>query len=113
MTAADPDPPTRLTGKKGDMTFAMWVEIEGKPLPIYGVTEGDDGIPEAWVCSEIDKVSCHTLDRSKLFFVLADPFMFSRSVTQCIATIEDVSSDQSVLFSPYTNPGFDADVVWL
>jgi hypothetical protein len=56
---ANPNPvlPTHLTSKKGDYTFEMWVEVEGRPLEIYGVSEGDDGILEAWIASEIDKVS--------------------------------------------------------
>lgn len=49
--------PHRLTGKKGDYTFDMWVEIEGRPLKVYGVSEGEDGILEAWIVSEIGKVS--------------------------------------------------------
>jgi hypothetical protein len=48
---------TRVTGKKGDYTFEMWVEIEGRPLDVYGVSEGQDGVLEAWVVSEIGKVS--------------------------------------------------------
>jgi hypothetical protein len=55
-----PDPgvrPLRLTGKKGDYTFEMWVEIESRPLEVYGVSEGEDGILEAWIVSEIGKVS--------------------------------------------------------
>jgi hypothetical protein len=48
---------TRLTGKKGDYTFEMWVEVEGKPLEVYGVSEGEDGILEGWIVSEVGKVS--------------------------------------------------------
>jgi hypothetical protein len=48
---------TRLTGKKGDYTFEMWVEIEGRPVAVYGVTEAEDGTPEGWFVSEIGKVS--------------------------------------------------------
>jgi hypothetical protein len=59
MAGPNPDHPTRLTGKKGDHTFAMWVEVEGRPLEIYGITEGEDRILEAWVASEIDKVSLY------------------------------------------------------
>jgi hypothetical protein len=57
MADPNPDQPTRLTGKKGDHTFEMWVEVEGTPLEVYGISEGDDGILEAWIASEIDKVS--------------------------------------------------------
>jgi hypothetical protein len=53
--------PTRLTGKKGGgkgaITFEMWVEVEGKPLEVYGITEGEDGILEGWIVSEVGKVS--------------------------------------------------------
>lgn len=36
MATPDPDQPTRLTGKKGDMKFEMWVEVEGEPIEVYG-----------------------------------------------------------------------------
>jgi hypothetical protein len=57
MADPNPDQPTRLTGKKGDFSFEMWVEVEGRPLEVYGIAEGHDGILEAWIASEIDKVS--------------------------------------------------------
>lgn len=57
MASPDPDQPTRLTGGKGDYKVEMWVEIEGRPLDVYGVSEGEDGVPEAWIVSEIHKVS--------------------------------------------------------
>jgi hypothetical protein len=58
MVKLDPGvQPLRLTGKKGNYTFEMWVEIEGRPLEVYGVSEGEDGILEAWIVSEIGKVS--------------------------------------------------------
>jgi hypothetical protein len=62
--------PTRLTGGKGDHKVEMWVEIEGRPLEIYGISEGDDGILEGWIVSEIDKVGFRPLDRSKLSFLM-------------------------------------------
>jgi hypothetical protein len=53
--------PTRLTGRKGGgkggITFEMWVEVEGKPLEVYGITEGEEGILEGWIISEVGKVS--------------------------------------------------------
>jgi hypothetical protein len=57
MASPDPDQPTRLTCKTDDYEFEMWVEIEGRPLDVYGVSEGQDGVLEAWVVSEIGKVS--------------------------------------------------------
>jgi hypothetical protein len=45
--------PKRLTGRKGDYKFEMWVEIEGKPLEIYAVTQGVDGTPEASSCANM------------------------------------------------------------
>jgi hypothetical protein len=58
MAIPGPVLPTRLIGKKGDYTFEMWIEVEGRPLEVYGISEGEDGILEAWITSEIDKVSC-------------------------------------------------------
>jgi hypothetical protein len=49
--------PKRLTGKKGEYNSEMWVEIDGRPLEVYAVTEGEGGVPEAWIASEIGKVS--------------------------------------------------------
>jgi hypothetical protein len=49
--------PTSLKGKKDSFEFEIWVEIDGKPLEAYGVTEGEDGVPEAWIASEAGKVS--------------------------------------------------------
>jgi hypothetical protein len=57
MESSMPPEPKRLTGKEGDFDFEMWVEVDGKPLEIYAVTKGDGGVPEAWIASEIGKVS--------------------------------------------------------
>jgi hypothetical protein len=57
MEADIPAEPKRLIGKKEDFDFEMWVEVDGKPLEIYAVTEGEGGVPEAWIASEIGKVS--------------------------------------------------------
>lgn len=48
--------PTPLTGTKRNFTFEIWVEIEGRPLEIYGETRGEDGVLEAWIPSEEGKV---------------------------------------------------------
>jgi hypothetical protein len=48
---------TRLTGRKDDYGFEMWVEIEGTPVEVYDVKELDDGTHEGWFISEIDEVS--------------------------------------------------------
>lgn len=48
---------TGLKGKKEEFDFEVWVEIDGKPLEVYGVNQGDDGVPaEAWIASEGGKV---------------------------------------------------------
>lgn len=39
--------PTRLSCKKGDFESEMWVQIDGKPVEVYGATVGADGTPEA------------------------------------------------------------------
>jgi hypothetical protein len=57
MATTAKEQPTRLIGKKGDLTFELWVEIDGKPLQIYGENEGEDSITEAWIPSEEGKVS--------------------------------------------------------
>lgn len=59
MNAANPDlqeRATRLTGKKGNITFEMWVEIDGKALEVYDEAEIDGGGSEAWIASEEGKV---------------------------------------------------------
>jgi hypothetical protein len=81
MAKLDPVLPTRLTGKKGDYTFEMWVEIEGRPLEIYGLTTGDDGVLEAWIASEIGKVSSSTGPIGLSCFLLPD---LPSSVTRCM-----------------------------
>jgi hypothetical protein len=48
---------TRLTGRKDDYGFEMWVEIEGTPVEVYDVKELEDGTHEGWFISEIDEVS--------------------------------------------------------
>lgn len=57
METIVPAEPKRLTGKRGEFDFEMWVEVEGRPLEVYAVTEGEGGVPEAWIASEIGKVS--------------------------------------------------------
>jgi hypothetical protein len=54
--AASKDRPTILTGRKDNMTFEMWVEIEGRPVEVYGEVEMDGGGSEAWIASEEGKV---------------------------------------------------------
>lgn len=48
--------PTILTGRKEDISFEMWVEVDGKPLKVYGEAEMESGGSEAWIASEIGKV---------------------------------------------------------
>lgn len=48
--------PTRLTGKKDGITFEIWVEIDGKPLEVFGEADSDDGGSEAWITSKEGKV---------------------------------------------------------
>jgi hypothetical protein len=56
-SAGMPGPPTTvLTGKKDDITFEMWIEIDGSPLKVYGEAEMEGGGSEAWVASENGKV---------------------------------------------------------
>jgi hypothetical protein len=49
---------TVLTGKKDDVTFEMWIQIDGRPLKVYGEAEMDGGGSEAWIASENGKVCC-------------------------------------------------------
>ncbi|GHJ86169.1 hypothetical protein NliqN6_2571 [Naganishia liquefaciens] len=46
---------TSLSGRKGNVTFEMWVEIEGKPLEVFAEEESTDGALEAWIASEEGK----------------------------------------------------------
>lgn len=41
-------PPTRLQTHKGPFVFSMWVEVDGKPLPVYHIEEAAEG-PEGWI----------------------------------------------------------------
>jgi hypothetical protein len=54
--AASKDRPRVLIGKKGNMTFEMWVKIDGRPLEVYGEAELDEGGSEAWIASEEGEV---------------------------------------------------------
>jgi hypothetical protein len=53
--------PTVLTGRRDDVNFEMRVEVDGKPLKIYGDREMDGDGSEAWIASENGKVSHSTL----------------------------------------------------
>jgi hypothetical protein len=50
---------TVLTGKKDGVTFEMWVEIDGKPVEVYGAADVDGKGSEACIASEEGKV-CRT-----------------------------------------------------
>jgi hypothetical protein len=54
--AASKDRPRVLIGKKGNMTFEMWVKIDGRPLEVYGEADLEGGGSEAWIASEEGKV---------------------------------------------------------
>lgn len=55
-SAGLPGHPTVLTGKRDDITFEMWIEIDGRPLKVYGEAEMEGGGSEAWIASENGKV---------------------------------------------------------
>jgi hypothetical protein len=83
MESNDSAEPKRLTGRKGEFHFEMWVEIEGKPLEIYAVTQGADGTPEAWIASEIGKVSPHVCSM-RACLILVPLLILFRSVMKCV-----------------------------
>lgn len=60
---------TILTGRKEDISFEMWVEVDGKPLEVYGEAEMESGGSEAWIASEIGKV-CFSTELSPIGRVL-------------------------------------------
>lgn len=49
-------PPLRFEASKGSWIFSTWVEIDGEPVPVYNITESEDG-PEAWIAVPEGKVS--------------------------------------------------------
>lgn len=52
------EPPhlTRLTASRASFDFAVWIEVDGREVPIYGVSHPKEG-PEGFVLSEFGKVS--------------------------------------------------------
>jgi hypothetical protein len=56
QNAGPKKPSMILTGKKDGMTFEMWVEIDGKPVEVYGAADLDGEGSEAWIASEEGKV---------------------------------------------------------
>jgi hypothetical protein len=46
---------TRLTAAKAGFNFAVWIEVDGREVPIYGISTPKEG-PEGFVLSEVGKV---------------------------------------------------------
>ncbi|KAJ9123291.1 hypothetical protein QFC22_001489 [Naganishia vaughanmartiniae] len=51
---SDNQHPTRLTATKAALDFAVWIEVDGREVPIYGVSTPPEG-PEGFVLSEFGK----------------------------------------------------------
>ncbi|KAJ9112602.1 hypothetical protein QFC19_000622 [Naganishia cerealis] len=49
-------PTTRLTDVKASYVFSVWIEVDGRAVPVYGLSRPKEG-PEGWVMSEEGKVS--------------------------------------------------------
>ncbi|KAJ9107624.1 hypothetical protein QFC21_001084 [Naganishia friedmannii] len=56
MFEPPPPPSTRLTATKASFEFAVWIEVDGREVPIYGISTPKEG-PEGFVLSEVGKVS--------------------------------------------------------
>lgn len=96
--------PTSLIAKKGNITFEMWVEIDGRPLEVYTEEELMEGGAEAWIASEDGKVRLLTDQRHVKLTQRWDSSWLSsvRCTAIChVCTLELGSSRKSVTPSPF------------